>query len=382
MNTQSTNAALFYIIVLTVLNINVSASVTAERNDIRSDRHRSRSRLLRSMQNEYVEGNEIQVENAPKEIDVDPLSTYNEKFMALMSSPCRPEYDGFFGATSGDPIRIQYGFKVEVEPLSAIMDILDTIEDKIVDSILQSSFPEMCGLHRARKTEESSQTPVDILQDRNQDVKLVTHIDEPKRSLVRVEGHPSGFRFLKFEEVDKCLPEVNDVNFCGIFTGVLYVYGKFQQGDETSRAIMSYINSVFNTSEPRDFHSELTMISSVDRFSFVQGGNMNHSLNFTGSNGGQLSRLGILLIIVSSLITVAIVYYIYIQRNEQRHHNSKSSVDRFLDGKRTFINNPRDLSINIGSGTEVDSDDEGEFIKDDLNFEPYRDGRESSGVLL
>jgi hypothetical protein len=116
---------------------------------------------------------------APREINVDPRSTYNENFMALMDSPCRPEYDGFFGATSGDPIRLQYGFKVEVQPLSAIMDILDTIEDKIVDSILQSSFPEMCGLHRARKTQESSQN----------------------RALGHVDGHPSGFRFLKFEEV-------------------------------------------------------------------------------------------------------------------------------------------------------------------------------------
>lgn len=126
---------------------------------------------------------EVKLANAPQEINVDPRSTYNENFMALMNSPCRPEYDGFFGATSGDPVLLQYGFEVEVQPLSSIMEILNTIEDKIVDSILQSSFPEMCGLHRARKTQEL-------------------------RSLAHSEGHASGFRFLKFEEVGKFQNEV------------------------------------------------------------------------------------------------------------------------------------------------------------------------------
>ena len=184
------NAALFYIIVL-LLDFNVNASVKIGRNEIRRDRQQSR--LLRSEEHEYTEKEELQMKNAPKEINVDPRSTYNEKFMALVRSPCRPEYDGFFGATSGDPIRIQYGFKVEVEPLSAIMDILDAIEDKIVDMILQSSFPDMCGLHEARKTRESFQAPS----------KILPHVEELGRSLVNIAGHPSGFRFLKFDEAGK-----------------------------------------------------------------------------------------------------------------------------------------------------------------------------------
>ena len=176
---------------------NVSASVRIEDRGIRSDRQESHSRFLRSGQKEYTEGEDVHgdlhIKNAPKEIDVDPRSTYNDKFMALMRSPCRPEYDGFFGATSGDPTRIQYGFKVEIEPLSAIMEILDTIEDKIVDKILQYSFPDSCGLHRARKTQESFQTLP----------KRVPHDEDPARSLAHIIGHPSGFRFLKFEEVGK-----------------------------------------------------------------------------------------------------------------------------------------------------------------------------------
>lgn len=175
MNIFSARTVLFYTTTLVAFAINVNADRLSS-GEIKIGPREGQKRLLRSDQIDRTEGKELQIMVAPEEIDVDPLSTYNENFMALMSSPCRPEYDGFFGATSGDPIQIQYGFKVEVQPLSAIMDILDAIEDKIVDSILQSTFPEMCGLRPAKY---------------------------PNRSLVHDNGHPSGFRFFKFEEVGK-----------------------------------------------------------------------------------------------------------------------------------------------------------------------------------
>jgi hypothetical protein len=68
-----------------------------------------------------------------------------------MNSTCRPESDGYFGATSGDSIRIQYGFELEIEPLSDILTLLDVLEDVVVDAILTNTFPEMCGLRRHRR---------------------------------------------------------------------------------------------------------------------------------------------------------------------------------------------------------------------------------------
>jgi hypothetical protein len=105
------------------------------------------------------------------ELNVDASSTYNHNFMALMESPCRPEYDGYFGATHGEPIQIQYGFQLETQPLSSIMDLLDVVEDRVVDSILSNAFPSMCGY---------------------------TH-----RQLSRRLTAASGYRFLKFQEVGK-----------------------------------------------------------------------------------------------------------------------------------------------------------------------------------
>mmetsp|Transcript_25601 Transcript_25601/g.73676 ORF Transcript_25601/g.73676 Transcript_25601/m.73676 type:complete len:164 (-) Transcript_25601:34-525(-) len=109
------------------------------------------------------------IDSKPVELNVDAKQTYDENFMSLMQSPCRPEPDGYFGATYGDPVKIKYGFRLEVEPLSSISDILDVIEDKLVDDVLSKSFPKVCGFRRGRNLGHSS----------------------------------SGFRFYQFQEIGK-----------------------------------------------------------------------------------------------------------------------------------------------------------------------------------
>lgn len=370
----------FFTLLLVVLINDANAMVRLENVELISDRKQEHNRALRSEQIDNTDGKELEIKNTPKELNVDPRSTYNEKFMALMSSPCRPEYDGFFGATSGEPIRIQYGLQVEVQPLSAIMDILEAIEDKIVDSILQSSFPETCGLQRARKTQESSRILLERSKERNLGIKPLYPLSKNrKRFLDHIDGHPSGFRFLEFEEVEKCLPQENQVNFCGFFTGVLYVYGKHQHGEETSRAIISQIYEVLDNSEPHDIHSELTLLSSVDKFSVVERDHNQFAAN-SNNIGVVLSRLDILMIIISGLILVAIIYYIYIQRRERKYDNPQSPINDSLRRKRELIDYPHDLSSRISS--ESDDGDKDEFIDEELDFKRYRDERCNGGVLL
>jgi hypothetical protein len=105
----------------------------------------------------------------PIEINVDPNQTYDKKFMGLMNTACRPETDGYFGATYGPPLTLEYGFKMETQPLASITDILDAVDDYVVDATLSNYFPEMCGYRR--------------------------------RQLARELGRASGFRFDKFEEI-------------------------------------------------------------------------------------------------------------------------------------------------------------------------------------
>lgn len=165
--------------VLTAWIVTALPGIQAERPKPRQrgDQHQQ----LRDLESYESHEQMMKALNVPKEIDVEPGSTYNKKFMALMDSPCRPEFDGYFGATSGEYVRVQYGFRLEIQPLSKVMDLLDFVEDKIVDSVLMNAFPDLCGLNRRRHTEEASD-------------KLI-------RGLEHVDGHPSGFRFFKFEEV-------------------------------------------------------------------------------------------------------------------------------------------------------------------------------------
>ena len=114
------------------------------------------------------------VDVSKQELNVKAIETYNTNFMALMESPCRPEFDGYFGSTSGEPLEVQYGFKLETPPLSSIMDLLDVVEDRIVDSILVHSFPSQCGYRRR-------------LQQQSRELSSAA----------------SGFRFMKFQEVGK-----------------------------------------------------------------------------------------------------------------------------------------------------------------------------------
>jgi hypothetical protein len=66
----------------------------------------------------------------------------------LMSTPCHPETDGYFGGTSGQPITIKYGFLMETAIHGDIHTALQAIDEFVMDSILSNIFPEVCGDQR------------------------------------------------------------------------------------------------------------------------------------------------------------------------------------------------------------------------------------------
>jgi hypothetical protein len=63
----------------------------------------------------------------------------------LMTTPCHPEGDGYFGGTSGQPITLQYGFLMETAIHGDIHTALQAIDEFVMDSILTNIFPEVCG---------------------------------------------------------------------------------------------------------------------------------------------------------------------------------------------------------------------------------------------
>lgn len=166
--------------------------------------HRGQRQLQAFAKKEHSQT--MALKNPPQEINVDPSKTYNSQFMPMMTSSCRPEVDGFFGATFGDYMKIEYGFQIEIQPLSQVMTILDVIENKIVDSILMNSFPVMCGKRSRRRGLLASSSA----QEEQTDTVLMSTDEnrqhqQQRRSLKHTPGHPSGFRFFNFEEAGKSI---------------------------------------------------------------------------------------------------------------------------------------------------------------------------------
>jgi hypothetical protein len=95
-------------------------------------------------------------------LDYDPLERHSvpppdqvadKKFPStdktlLMSTPCHPEADGYFGGTSGQPVTLKYGFLMETAMHGDIHTALQAIDEFVMDSILSKTFPEVCGDRR------------------------------------------------------------------------------------------------------------------------------------------------------------------------------------------------------------------------------------------
>lgn len=77
----------------------------------------------------------------------------------LMQSPCRPEEDGYFGATYGVPSKLVYEFEMEAMRGSKEEEALLVIEEHLMDMVLAVTFPTICsfkgdGLPPAKKTQD------------------------------------------------------------------------------------------------------------------------------------------------------------------------------------------------------------------------------------
>jgi len=160
---------------------------------------------------------------------------------------------------------------------------------------------------------------------------------------------------------------VNEVNFCGIFTGVVYVYGKNQNGEEASQVVMSCVDQVLDKSIPQELHSELASIFRVHEYSALEDStNWTHETNETSNDANGLSRLAILTIIIASMLLLAIVYYFYIHLSERNYGNVDFSKEK---------------SVHLFIEHEDESKLDDEFVDEDLDFESYQDSTGDDGVL-
>jgi hypothetical protein len=67
------------------------------------------------------------------------------KESALMLSACRPENDGYFGGTFGDPVVLQYAFEMESYVNAEITEALNAVREHVMDVTVASTFPAVCS---------------------------------------------------------------------------------------------------------------------------------------------------------------------------------------------------------------------------------------------
>ena len=78
---------------------------------------------------------------------------------ALMQSPCRPEENGYFGATYGIPSKILYEFEMEARRGAEMDHAVAVVQEHLMDVILSVTFPTICsyegdGRPPAKKTQD------------------------------------------------------------------------------------------------------------------------------------------------------------------------------------------------------------------------------------
>eukprot|EP00977_Amphora_coffeiformis_P012560 scaffold3132_cov158-Amphora_coffeaeformis.AAC.5 len=94
-------------------------------------------------------------------MDVTADTSYPKTEMsALMQSPCRPEENGYFGATYGIPSKLFYEFEIEFRHGTELSQAIMVIEEHLMDVVLSVSFPSICsyegdGRPPAKKTQDA-----------------------------------------------------------------------------------------------------------------------------------------------------------------------------------------------------------------------------------
>ena len=126
----------------------VGASVLQDKDDLEAKRRHNDRKPYEQQVDVHGTFNTIGLQQ--------PLMVEASSPALLMKTACRIEKDGYFGSTYGIPIDLQYGFAVETTPLGDVRQIIETINEMILDTILSKSFPTICGYQQTAMSSTST----------------------------------------------------------------------------------------------------------------------------------------------------------------------------------------------------------------------------------
>ncbi|CAJ1894733.1 unnamed protein product [Cylindrotheca closterium] len=273
--------------------------------------------------------------NAPEELNVNAKDTFNPNFMKDMFSSCRPEKDGYFGSTYGEPVRLTYGFRIETKPLSSIVDMIDLVEDRIVDNVLSQSFPNLCGFGGRRLN----------------------------------KGRASGFRFLKLVGKDECSPTVSGFDFCAVFSGQVNLYGA--NSAQASANVYEMIREALTPEEASMIHTDIVAIR-------IDDGQFGLTGNIDGEEDSNANTIGYICFGIAAVIFGIIFYWkcIYNKKemdtgtNNRGLYNGDNIMPSYDDdvsefGKLNTGSYERPIAVGFSDAGSVYSDYKDEYQMED-----------------
>lgn len=216
------------------------------------------------------------------------------------TSVCLPDEYGRVGATDGESYITLYAFGMETLNGSSIEDVLYSVKTTLQMFLIEEYLPEDCFTFPSNR-------------------------DLQEQGVV-------GFRF--DEDLDdvsvECKPKVDPNANCGIFEGIVHVFG-------TQGRVVSKIDEFFSSVDPRSLHQRLVRIFPAENSeveakmgSAVDGTSGSGTEPTTTSTEYGLSVGGAAAIVVTLMVLlVGVVGFAYFQRRRRSEECDSSRRSHF-----------------------------------------------------
>ena len=246
-------------------------------------------------------------------MDVTALAAYPlTEMSALMQSPCRPEENGYFGATYGIPSKIGYEFEVEARPGANLEQAVLVVQEHLMDVTLSITFPTICSYEGDGKPPAKKTQDVVITGFRfgREELDLSRKFDSVNDKQSRmVDGVFLTFYCSLYAET--CNPREDKGNYCNRFSGQLYIYGNDVENT------VSYAQSVVHYA----ISGALPQVQSigVQRVETVAIGPVNDDVDQSGFFALPLPVLSGLIVFAACIIFGVTLLYFYMKKDRVRH---------------------------------------------------------------